>query len=82
MATELTIANYTVAELAEKWQEGYADYVKESLAYHNDDDVSEADIANVAEEQTWNWMRTEFGAFGFDDDIEEQVADLVSAAAQ
>jgi hypothetical protein len=84
MGTELIIAGYTVKELAELWQEGYAEYMTDSLAYHNgesellhieNETITESDIADVVEAQTWNWMRTEFGAFGFDAEIEEKVAE-------
>ena len=79
MEDEIIIAGYTVDELAEKWQEGYAEYVKSSLEYHNDPDMTEADVANIAEQDTWNWMRVEFGPFGFDDEIENKISDILSA---
>lgn len=75
----LTIAGNTLDELADVWQKGCQEYLRDTCADHEIDPDGEipAELLNTSEQETWNWMRSEFGAFGFDAEAEEKVAEII-----
>lgn len=79
-----TIAGYTLEELATEWAEQFAKNVYDRLTEKAEDDENfadelkangvDADTLNTTEQDAWNSLRQNYGAFGFDQDAEDEVS--------